>query len=161
MVDPKWLILGLVSWWPTTIKWWQFSQSNRHSTISTRQTEYHEVLPSSANVQSHLTSLFTNDGNASWYSICRVPMVEWRLDCENCSHLTVVGLHDTGPWWPLEFFNASFPACNAHRTQGCAQWGALGRQNLYKQREIREQNFTYTFLKRFLNVIFFSFSKIR
>ena len=24
-------------------------------------------------------------------------MVEWRLDCENCRHLTVVGLHDTGP----------------------------------------------------------------
>ena len=20
------------------------------------------------------------------------------LDCENCGHLTVVGLHDTGPW---------------------------------------------------------------
>ena len=38
------------------------------------------------------------DGNASWYSVCRVPMVEWRLDCENFRHLTVVGLHDTGPW---------------------------------------------------------------
>ena len=25
-------------------------------------------------------------------------MMEWRLDCENCSHLTVVDLHDTGPW---------------------------------------------------------------
>ena len=25
-------------------------------------------------------------------------MVEWRLDCEDCPHLTVVGLHDTGPW---------------------------------------------------------------
>ena len=24
-------------------------------------------------------------------------MVERRLDCENCRHLTVVGLHDTGP----------------------------------------------------------------
>ena len=24
-------------------------------------------------------------------------MVEWRLDCENYRHLTVVGLHDTGP----------------------------------------------------------------
>ena len=31
--------------------------------------------------------------NASWYSVCWVPMVE----CENCRHLTVVGLHDTGP----------------------------------------------------------------
>ena len=37
------------------------------------------------------------DGNASWYSVCRVPVVEWRLDCEDCRHLTVIGLHDTGP----------------------------------------------------------------
>ena len=37
-------------------------------------------------------------GNASWYWVCRVLMVEWRLDCENCRHLTVAGLHDTGPW---------------------------------------------------------------
>ena len=37
------------------------------------------------------------DGDALWYSVCRVPMVEWQLDCENCRHLTVVGLHDTGP----------------------------------------------------------------
>ena len=58
--------------------------------------EYHEALPSSANVQSHLTSSFADDGNASRYSVCRVPMVEWRLDCENCLYLTVVGLHDTG-----------------------------------------------------------------
>ena len=34
-----------VSWRPSTVKWWQFSQSNRHSTTRTRQTEYHEVLP--------------------------------------------------------------------------------------------------------------------
>ena len=26
-----------------------------------------------------------------------MPTVEWRLDCENCRHLTVVGLHDSGP----------------------------------------------------------------
>ena len=38
---------GPVSWRPTTVKWRQFSQSNRHSTIGTRQTEYHEALPSS------------------------------------------------------------------------------------------------------------------
>ena len=31
-------ILGPVSWWPTTVKWRQFSQSNRHFTIDTRQT---------------------------------------------------------------------------------------------------------------------------
>ena len=30
-------------------------------------------------------------------TVCRVPMVEWRLDCEDCRHLTVVDLHDTGP----------------------------------------------------------------
>ena len=95
---------GPVSWRLTTVKWRQFSQSNRHSTIGTRQTEYHEALPSSANVQSHLTS-FADNGSASWNSVCRVPMVEWRLDCEDCRHLTVVGLHDTGPWslwrfWP-------------------------------------------------------------
>ena len=34
------------------------------------------------------------DGNASWYSC--LPMVKWRLNCENCRHLTVVGLHGTG-----------------------------------------------------------------
>ena len=82
-----------VSWRPTTVKWRQFSQSNRHSTIGTRQTEYHEALPSLANVQSHLTSSFANDGN----SVCRAPMVVWRLDCENCCYSTVIGLHDTGP----------------------------------------------------------------
>ena len=42
--------LGPVLWRPATVKWRQSSQSNRHSTIGTRQTEYHEVLPSSANV---------------------------------------------------------------------------------------------------------------
>ena len=36
-----------------------------HSTIGTRQTEYHEELPSSANVQPHFTLSFTDDGNAS------------------------------------------------------------------------------------------------
>ena len=91
---------GPVSWRLTTIKWRQSSQSNRYFTIATRQTNYHEALPLSVNVQSHLTSLFADDGNASWYSVCQVSMVEWRLDCENCCHLTVFGLHDTGP----EFF---------------------------------------------------------
>ena len=38
---------------------------HRPTTIVTRQTEYHEALPSSANVQSHLTSSFDDDGNAS------------------------------------------------------------------------------------------------
>ena len=90
--------LGPVSWRPTAVKCRQFSQSIRHSIIVTRQTQYHEALPSSSNVQSHLASSFADDGNASWYSVCRVPMVELWLDCENCRYLTVVGLHDTGPW---------------------------------------------------------------
>ena len=34
--------------------------------IGTRQTEYHEALLSSANVQSHLTSSFADDGNDGW-----------------------------------------------------------------------------------------------
>ena len=85
-------VLGSVSWRSTTVKWWQ---SSRHSTIGARQTEYHEALPSSANHEVRCDSTFTDDGNASWYSVCSVPMVEWRL---NCPHLTVVGLHDTGPW---------------------------------------------------------------
>ena len=59
-----------------TTKWRQFSQSNRHSTISTRQTQYHEALPSSVNVQPHLTSSFADDSNASWYSVCRVTVVD-------------------------------------------------------------------------------------
>ena len=84
---------GPVTWRPTTV-----SLSNRHSTIGTRQAEYHEALPSSANVQSHFTSSFADDGNAS---VCRVPIVERLLDCENCRHLTVVGLHDTGPTFPI------------------------------------------------------------
>ena len=33
-----------------------------------RQTEYHEVLPSSAKVQSHLTLLFADDGNTGWWN---------------------------------------------------------------------------------------------
>ena len=69
----------LVSWRPTTVKWRQY---NRHSTIITWQTEYHEVLPSLANVLSHITSSFAYDGNAS-QSVCLVPMVEWRLDCHH------------------------------------------------------------------------------
>ena len=81
-----------VSWRLMTVKWRQFSQSNCHSTVGTRQSEYHKALPLLANVQSHLTSSFTDDGNASWYSVCQVP-----TDCENCRHLTVVGLYDTGP----------------------------------------------------------------
>ena len=103
---------GPVPWKPTTAKWRQFSLSNRHPTIGTRQTENHEALPSSANVQSHLTSSFADDGNASWYSVCRVLMVEWWLDCENCRHLTVVGLHDTGPaslqLWKTSMYNVYY-----------------------------------------------------
>ena len=71
-------------------------------TVFTVQPSFHHrhkpsILPSSANVQSHLTSSFADDDNPSWYWVCRVQMVEWRLDCKNYRHLTVVGLHDTGP----------------------------------------------------------------
>ena len=90
--------LGPVSWRPMTVKWWQFSQSNRHSTIGAWQTEYNEALQLSANDEVSCDCTFADVGNASWYSVCRVPMVEWRLDCENYPHLTVIGLHDTGPW---------------------------------------------------------------
>ena len=103
---------GPVSWRPTTVKLRQFSQSNRHSIIGTRQIEYHEALLSSVNVQLHLTSSFADDGNASWYSVCRVPMVEWRLDCKNCRHLTVVGLHDTGPRIVAD--NSAHPGLKVH-----------------------------------------------
>ena len=44
----------------TTVFIVQPSFHHRHS-----KTEYHKALPSSANVQSHLTSSFSDDGNAS------------------------------------------------------------------------------------------------
>ena len=76
----------------TTVFTVQSSFHHRHST-----NQVHKALPSSANVQSHLTSSFADDGNASWYSVCQVPMMEWRMACDNCRHLTVVGLHENGP----------------------------------------------------------------
>ena len=88
------LAQGPVSCRPTTLQWRQFSQSNRHSIIGTWQTEYHEALPSLANDEVRCDCTFADDGNASWYSVCRVVMVEWWLDCENCRHLTVIGLHN-------------------------------------------------------------------
>ena len=54
------IFLGPVSWRLTTVKW---RQSNCHSTFGTPQTKYHKALPSSANVQSHLTSSLADDGN--------------------------------------------------------------------------------------------------
>ena len=92
----KAIILGPVSRRPTTIKWRQSSQSNRHSTIGTRQTEYHEALLSSATTRWGVTERLP-----SMVTLCDTRFVECRvkrrLDCENCPHLTVVGLHDTGP----------------------------------------------------------------
>ena len=38
--------------------------------------EYYEALPSSANDEVRCDCTFTDDGNASGYSICRVPMEE-------------------------------------------------------------------------------------
>ena len=40
-------------------------KSNRHSTIGTRQTEYYEALPSSANDEVMCDCTFADDGNAS------------------------------------------------------------------------------------------------
>ena len=59
------VVLGPVSWRPKTVKWRQFSQSNRHSTIGTGQTEYHEALPSLANDEVRCDCTFADDGNAS------------------------------------------------------------------------------------------------
>ena len=52
--------LGPVSWRSTTVKWRQFSPSNRHSSIGTRQTEYHEALPLSANDEVRCDYTFTD-----------------------------------------------------------------------------------------------------
>ena len=89
----------------TTVFTVQPSFHHRHST-----NQYHEALPSSTNMQSHLTSSFADDGNPSWYSVCRVPMVEWRLDRENCRHLMVVSRHDTGPWCHQVNHRTGWPA---------------------------------------------------
>ena len=40
-------------------------------------------------------------------------MVEW-LDCENCRHLTVVGLHDTGPRFSTGRPSSPFQGSTAH-----------------------------------------------
>ena len=56
---------GPGSWRPTIVEWRQFSQSNRHSTIGTRQTVYHEALPSSANDEVRCDCTIADDGNAS------------------------------------------------------------------------------------------------
>ena len=137
MVKSGW-ILGPVSWRPTTVKWRQFSQSNRHSKardtpalrhsiIGTRQTEYHEALPSSANVLLPRRSPTMVTLRDSRFVECRC----WNdgLDCENCRHLTVVGLHDTSPWfeqqwsvkltlicWPPDSHSAKFQAAQVVNT---------------------------------------------
>ena len=54
----------LVSWRPATVKGRQFSQSNCHSTIGTRQSEYHEAIPSSANGEVRCDCTSADDGNA-------------------------------------------------------------------------------------------------
>ena len=42
-----------------------FHSHNRHSTIATRQTEYHEALPSSANDEVRCDCTFADNGDAS------------------------------------------------------------------------------------------------
>ena len=107
-----------------------FSQSNRHSTFGTRQTEYHEALPPSANDEVRCDCTFADDGNASWYSVCRMPMVEWRLDCEDCHHLTVVGLHDTGPWSTVSLPSPHQPKQTLKPWTGCWGWSLRPRGQL-------------------------------
>ena len=57
-LPPPSQLQGPVSWRPTTVKWRQSSQSNRQSIIGTRQTEYHEALPSSANDEVRCNCMF-------------------------------------------------------------------------------------------------------
>ena len=120
---------GRVSWRLMTIKWRQFSQSNRHSPIGTRQTEYHEALPSLANVQSHLMSSFADNGSTSWYSVRQVPMVECQLGCENCCHLTVADLHDTSPRSLLKGCGGS-DSCAAHALLSVEMCHRVTQQNV-------------------------------
>ena len=91
---------------------------NRHSTIGPRQTEYHEVLPSSANDEVRCDCTFADDGNASWCSVCRVPTVEWRLDSEDCRHLKVVGLRDEATVGGLGLPRLQI-ACEIQKKQNC------------------------------------------
>ena len=53
---------------------------------------------------------FANDGNASWHSVCRVPMVEWRLDCENCRR---------PPWYRPQIFTQNPSPLQRHALQLC------------------------------------------
>ena len=58
------------------------------------------------------------------------------MDCENCRHLTVVGLHDTGPWRaagtgstplsPVESY-LSLESCysTSHTARRLARWGHI------------------------------------
>ena len=91
------------AWRPTTVKWRQSSQSNRHSTIGTRQTQYYEALPSSANVQSLLTSSFADDANASWHSVCRVPELGMTVGLWKLSSLD----DRRPPWYRPQFSHFS------------------------------------------------------
>ena len=88
---------GLVSWRLMTVKWWVFTvQPSVHHWHSTNQVSWSVIIICEQRVRRDYT--FADDGNTSWCSVCRVPMVEWWLDCENCCHFTIVSLHDTGPW---------------------------------------------------------------
>ena len=96
-------VLGPV-WRPRTVKWWQFSLSNCHSTTSTQQTEYREALPLSANVQSHLTLSFatmvmlhnTRFVECRWWTVKTV--ITW---CSSASMILAPGFKNhsvTGPF---------------------------------------------------------------
>ena len=77
----------------TTVFTVQPSFHHRHSTKPSIIKRYHRRRTCSHTLLRRLPTMVTLDDTR----FCRVPMVECRLDCENCRHLTVVGLHDTGP----------------------------------------------------------------
>ena len=56
-------------------------QPSFHHRHSTNRASWR--LPSSAKDELRYDCKFTDDGNASWYSVCRVPMVDWRFDCRH------------------------------------------------------------------------------
>ena len=81
----------------TTVFTVQPSFHHRHSTKPNIMKRYRRRRTTRWGVTARSPTMVTL--HTGW--VCRVPMVEWRLDCENCSHLTVVGLHYTGPWSTL------------------------------------------------------------
>ena len=77
----------------TTVFTVQPSFHHRHSTNPSIMKRYHRQRTYSHTPPRRSPTMVTLHDTR----VCRTPMVERRLDCENCGHLTVVGFHDTGP----------------------------------------------------------------